>query len=117
MAESLEAPRHPFTVGRGLDHNSGAGPGPEHGVEARGLGADALFHHFAPVGEDVDLAFSLVHVDANMVHSWLASPVCGVDRGCSCGAVYATTLSGEASRLHPIFALTHGTQAARAREK
>lgn len=25
--------------------------------------------------------------------------------GCSCGAVYATTSSGEASRLHPIYAL------------
>jgi hypothetical protein len=28
----------------------------------------------------------------------------GVDRGCSCGAVSATTSSGEASRLHPIYA-------------
>jgi hypothetical protein len=73
VAEGLEAPGHPFTVGRRLDHNPGAGPGPQHGVEALGLGADALFNHFAPFGEDVNLAFPLVHVDANMVHGWLAS--------------------------------------------
>jgi hypothetical protein len=28
----------------------------------------------------VDLAFPLVHVDANMVHGWLASALCDVDR-------------------------------------
>jgi len=44
----LETPGHPFAVGRGLDHNSGAEPGPEHGGEALGLGADALLDDRTP---------------------------------------------------------------------
>jgi len=35
-----------------------------------------------------------VHVDANMVHGG-PLPFCGVDRGSSCGAMYATTSSGK----------------------
>jgi hypothetical protein len=41
VAEPLKAAGHPFAVGRGLDHNPGAGPGPEHGAEALRLGTDA----------------------------------------------------------------------------
>jgi hypothetical protein len=94
VAVGLETPGQPFTVGRRLNHNPGPGPGPKHGVEALGLGADALFHHFAPLGEDVNLAFPLVHVDANMIHSWLASSrSAALTAECACGAVYATTSS------------------------
>jgi hypothetical protein len=46
----------------------------------------------------------LVHVDANMVNGW-PLPFCGLDRGSLCGPVYATTSNGEASQLHPIYAL------------
>jgi hypothetical protein len=53
-----------------LDHNPGAGPGPEDGAEALRLGPDAPLDDLAALGEDVDLAFPLVHVDANMVHGW-----------------------------------------------
>jgi hypothetical protein len=42
VAEGLQTAGHPFAIGRGLDHNAGAGPGPEYGGEALGLGADAL---------------------------------------------------------------------------
>jgi hypothetical protein len=70
VAEGLETAGHPFAIGRGLDQHPGAGPGPEHGGEALGLGADPLLDDLAPLGEDVDLAFPLVHVDANMVHGW-----------------------------------------------
>ena len=41
VAERLQAAGHPFAVGRGLDHNPGAGPRPQHGVEALRLGPDA----------------------------------------------------------------------------
>ena len=51
-----------------LDHNPGAGPGPEDGAEALRLGPDAPLDDLAALGEDVDLSFPLVHVDANMVH-------------------------------------------------
>ena len=93
VAEGLETPGDPFAVGRGPNQDPGAGPGPEHGGEALALGADALLDDLTALGEDVDLAFPLVHVDANMVHGW-PLPFCGVDRGCSCGALYATTSSG-----------------------
>jgi hypothetical protein len=41
-------PRDPFAVGRGLDQYPGAGPAPEHGAEARRLGADAPLDDLAP---------------------------------------------------------------------
>src|SRR3989454_5637462 len=65
VAEGLETAGHPFAVGRGLDQDPGAGPGAEHGGEALGLGADAPLDDLTALGEDVDLAFLLVHVEAN----------------------------------------------------
>src|SRR2546425_11318136 len=70
VAEGLEAAGDPFALGRGLDQDPSAGPGAEHSGEALGLGADALLDDLTALGEDVDLAFPLVHVDANMVHGW-----------------------------------------------
>jgi hypothetical protein len=64
VAEGLETAGDPFAVGRGLEHDPGAGPGPQHGVKALRLGPDAPLDHLAALGEDVDLAFPLVHVDA-----------------------------------------------------
>src|SRR6266850_2524262 len=92
VAKRLETPRHPFAVGRGFDQDPGARPGPEHGREALGLGADAPLDDLTPLGEDVDLTFPLVHIDANMVHGWplLSAALTAV---CSCGAAYATTSS------------------------
>jgi hypothetical protein len=46
------------------------GPVPEHGGETRRLGADAPLDDLTVLGEDVDLAFPLVDIDANMVHGW-----------------------------------------------
>ena len=88
----------PFAVGRGLDHDPGAGPGPEDGAEALRLGPDAPLEDLAALGEDVDLAFPLVHVDANMVHGWPLLSAALTAR-CSCGAAYATTSKREASRF------------------
>jgi len=70
VAEGLETPGDPFAVGRGLDQHPGAGPVPEHGGETLTLGADAPLDDLTVLGEDVDLAFPLVDIDANMVHGW-----------------------------------------------
>jgi len=90
VAERLQAAGHPFTIGRGLDHNPGAGPRAKHCVEALRLSPDAPLDDLTTLGEDVDLAFPLVHVDANMVHGWplLTAALTAM---CSCGAAYATT--------------------------
>src|SRR5262245_56825473 len=70
MTEPFQTAGDPFTVGRGLDQDSGAGSLAEHGSEALGLRADALLDQFAPLGQHTDLTFPLVHVDANMIHGW-----------------------------------------------
>ena len=83
-----------------LDHDPGPGPGPKHGAEALGLGPDALRNHFASLGEDVDLAFPVVHVDANMVHGW-PLPFCGLDRGVLVWGSLCHHVKREASRFIP----------------
>ena len=70
MAEPLETAGEPFAVGRGFDQDARPWARAEDRREAFGLGADALLDQFAPFGEDADLAFPLVDVDANMVHGW-----------------------------------------------
>jgi predicted TIM-barrel fold metal-dependent hydrolase len=84
---------------RGLDEHPGAGPGPEHG-EALAFGADALLDDFTPLGVAVDLAFPLVHVDANIVHGW-PLPFCGVDRGVLLWGNVCHHVKREASRFIP----------------
>src|SRR6266481_9585705 len=75
VPERIETAGHPFAIGRGLDENPRPWPGAEHGREALGLGADAPLDNLTALGEDIDLAFLLVHVDANMVHGW-SLPFC-----------------------------------------
>jgi hypothetical protein len=106
VAEGLETPGHPFAVGRRLDQDPGAGPGAEHGREALRLGADALLDDLTPLGEDVDLTFPLVHVDANMVHGWPLA-FCGVDRGVVLWGNVCHHVKREASRFIPSI-LTFG---------
>ena len=100
MPEPLEAAGDPFTVGRGLDEDPRPGPRAKHRREALGLGADALLDQFASLGQDADLTFPLVDVDANMVHGWplLSAALTACD---SCGAVYATTSSGRPAAFIP----------------
>jgi hypothetical protein len=50
------------------------------------------------LGEDVDLAVPLVHVDANMVHGW-PLPFCGVDRGVLLWGSLCHHVKREASRF------------------
>jgi hypothetical protein len=57
------------------------------------LRPDPPLDKLAALRKDTDLAFLLVHVDANIVHGWplLGAPLSAFSR---CGALYATTLSG-----------------------
>jgi len=79
MAKPFETAGHPLTVGGGFDQDARPGALAQDRREALGLGADALLDQFASLGEDADLAFPLVDVNANMVHGW-PPPFCGVDR-------------------------------------
>ena len=102
VAEGLETPGDPFAVGRGLDHNPGAGPRPQQGVEALRLSPDAPLDDLTTLGEDVDLAIPLVHVDANMVHGWPPSP-CARERVIAVGHSMPPRRVG-GQPLHPIYA-------------
>ena len=107
VAERLETAGDPFAVGRGLNYNPGPGPGPQHGGKALRLGPDASLDDLATLSEDVNLAFPLVHVDANMVHGWplLTAALTAM---CSCGAADATT-SSERPAASSIYALVGGS--------
>src|SRR5262249_40081664 len=70
VSQRLETPRDPFTVGPRLDRDPRPGATPEQGREAFGLGPDPPLHQLAPLGQETDLAFPLVDVDANMIHGW-----------------------------------------------
>src|SRR5216684_156790 len=70
VSQRLETPRDPFTVRRGLDHDPRSGSTAEHGGEAFGLRPDPALDQLAPLGQETDLAFPLVDVDANMIHGW-----------------------------------------------
>src|SRR5712691_7176418 len=70
VAQRLQTPRDPFTVGRGLDDDPRSWPIPEDRGEALGLRADPSLDQLASLGQGTNLAFPLVDVDANMVHGW-----------------------------------------------
>lgn len=70
MTPPLQAACHPFAVGGGLDQDPRPGPIAEHRGETRGLGAYPALNQLALLGEDADLAFLLVDVDAKMLHGW-----------------------------------------------
>jgi hypothetical protein len=64
VAQSLEAPGHPFTLRRGLEQDPGSRPATQHLIEPLGLSANAAFAQLAVLAEDAaDLAFLLVQVD------------------------------------------------------
>ena len=69
VAQSLQAAGHPFALGR-LENHPPPGPRAEHGGETLRFGADPLLEQLAPVRQDADLTFLLVHVDAYMAHGW-----------------------------------------------
>src|SRR4029450_10460534 len=74
MAQRHETPRDPFAVGRGIDHDPSPGSIAKHGREARWLRPNPAFDQFTALGQDADLAFPLVDVDANMIHGWSLLP-------------------------------------------
>jgi hypothetical protein len=73
---------------------------PSTAAKRAGLGADAPLDDLTALGEDVDLAVPLVHVDANMVHGW-SLPFCGVDRGVLVWGSVCHHVKREASRFIP----------------
>jgi hypothetical protein len=70
MPQRLETPRDPFAVGRGLDHDPRPGSMAKHGREALWLRPNPALDQFTALGQDADLAFPLVDVDAHMIHGW-----------------------------------------------
>src|SRR5262245_5224874 len=100
VAKALETAGDPFAVGGGLEQDPRSGARAEHCREALPLGPDTLLDQFPAVGQDADLAFPLVDVDANMVHGWPLPPAALT--ACSpCGALYATTSSGRPAAFIP----------------
>ena len=67
VAERLQTPGDPFTLRRGFQEDLGRRPPAECLDEPLGFGADPPFNQFAALGQDADLAFLLVQIDANMV--------------------------------------------------
>ena len=92
------APRLPPAVLSSRSARAVAPPAPPR--EAPQVGADPLLDDLTPFGEDVDLAFPLVHV---MVHGW-PLPFCGVDRAVLLWGSICHHVKREASQLHPIYA-------------
>jgi hypothetical protein len=60
MAQRLETPRDPFTIGRGFDHDPRPGATPEHGREALAFRPDPPLDQLAAFGQDAQLAFPLL---------------------------------------------------------
>ena len=67
MAQLFQTAGHPLALRRGLEEDAGSRPIPQDGGEPFGGGADALLDQIALGAQDAELAFLLVHVDANMV--------------------------------------------------
>src|SRR5260370_31033122 len=74
-------------------------PYAEHCGEPLPLRADAALEDLPALGQDADLAFHLVSVDANIVHGW-PPPFAAHDRVHHCGA--SATTRGGGQPLHPI---------------
>jgi hypothetical protein len=68
MAEPLEAARNPFALRPSFDQDARVRPLAQHLGEARHLGPDPSLDQLPVLGENTDLAFPLVHVDANILH-------------------------------------------------
>jgi hypothetical protein len=68
MAQPFEAQRDPFAFGRRLHQNLGSRPVPQDGREALTRRRHAIFRELACLAQHVDLTFSLMDVDANMIH-------------------------------------------------
>jgi hypothetical protein len=109
VAQALQAARHPFALGRRLEHDPPPGPRAEHGGETRGLGADPLLEQLASLRQDADLPFLLVHVNANMLHGWPPSP-CARERVIAVGQSMPPRRVG-GQPLHPIYNLQRLNQA------
>src|SRR5438105_423549 len=62
--------RRLYDLGRCLDEDPGRRSLPEQRCESLPLRADAALDDLSLLAQDAELAFQLVHVDANMLHGW-----------------------------------------------
>jgi hypothetical protein len=98
VAQPLHAARDPLAVGRGLEHDARPGPLREHGREALGLGADPLLDQLAPPPPGYEIGFPSC-ARRCQDGPWLASPLCGVDRGVPLWGSLCHHVKREASRF------------------
>ena len=81
-----------------------AGSLPQQLGEAGWIGADPPFNQLAALGQDADLAFPLVQIDANMVYGWPPS-LCATERVLSLWGTLCHHVESGGQPLHPIYAL------------
>jgi len=84
----------------------------KHGREALWLRRNPALDQFTALGQDADLTFPLVDVDANMIHGWplLAA---ALTAGVLLWGHVRHHVKREASGLHPIYALRAHAEARR----
>src|SRR5262249_30532596 len=100
VAERLQTPGHPLALRRGLEEDARRRSLPQHLGEAVWIGADPPFNQLAALGQDADLAFPLVQIDANMVHGWPPSP-CATERVISLWGTLCHHVESGVSRFIP----------------
>src|SRR5262249_23709329 len=100
VAERFQTPGDPFTLRRGFQQDLGRRPPAECLGETLGLGADPALDQLASSGQETDLAFPLVQIDANMVHGWPPSP-CATERVISLWGTLCHHVESGVSRFIP----------------
>ena len=99
MAALLDRLRHPFAFRHRLEEHTGTWSAPEQPRELLPRALDPPFDHLALGRQDADLTFSLMDVDANMLHGW--SPSVRLERVGKCGAQATTRGRPAASSYLP----------------
>src|SRR5262249_59305304 len=70
VTQRLEMLSHPFTLGRGFDHNPGLWTSPEDCGQSITRRANALIDHLPARRQNAHLTFFLVQVDGTILHGW-----------------------------------------------
>src|SRR4029453_313704 len=104
LPQRPKTPRDPFAVGAGLDHDPSPGSIAKHGRrEARWLRPNPALDQFTALGQDADLAFPLVDVDANMIHGWPLLTA-ALTAGFALVGPHRPPRQARGQPLHPIYA-------------
>src|SRR5437660_1069841 len=70
VSELLQATSDPLALSGSLDEDPPRRANTQHLAEPLWPGLDALLEDLPFLGDQADLAFGLVHVDANVFHGW-----------------------------------------------